>query len=273
MTESFGALKPSPLQEYFRALGHRLPDNYFGRKAASLLLGPAGGRARRAYDVAVFGSQKARLHPHDNICEKRVYLTPQLWDPQERTFLAGAIAAHDRDEFVFVDIGANVGLYTLFARAAAMGAGRSFRAICVEPDPEMRARLNFNIAASGAADAVSILGYAATEGESPVRFSINHKSRGLSRIAEYGEIEVEGRGLAALLAPATRIDAMKIDIEGHEHAALAAFFREAPDDLLPRLLALETSHEAPARSARALAIGNGYRIAHQTRLNAILARA
>ena len=92
MSEPFGALSPSPAQERVRALARRLPANWCGRKAASLLLGPAGGRSRRAFDVMAFGSQKARLHPYDNICEKRVFLTPQLWDPAERAFLGDVIS-------------------------------------------------------------------------------------------------------------------------------------------------------------------------------------
>lgn len=269
MTEPFGALRPSSHQERIRAIGRRLPQNYFGRKAASLLLGAAGGRARRAYDVEVFGSQKARLHPFDNICEKRIYLTPQHWDAEERALLAARIAAHDKENFIFADIGANVGLYTLFARAEALRAGKRIRSICVEPDPEMRARLSFNIAASGAGDDVSILPFAATNRGGALRFSVNRGSRGMSRIDTRGDIEIEGRTLASLLSGAPRLDAMKIDIEGHEYETLTAFFSSAPRALLPRTLIMEISHETAERSATALALGEGYRVALKTGLNAV----
>jgi FkbM family methyltransferase len=268
----FGAMRPSAFNERIRALARRLPRNYLGRKLASLLLGLAGGRAKRAYDVEIFGVQRARLHPFDNICEKRVYLTPQLWDPEERALLAGRVAAHAGEEFIFADVGANVGLYTLFARAEAQRAGKAFRGFCVEADPEMRARLAFNIEASGAQDEVEILPYAATATEGPVRFSVNRQSRGMSRIAEAGEIEVEGRTLARTLAEAPRIDAMKIDIEGHEFAVLDAFFWTASQALWPAAIIMEISHEDPAAPVRALVESKGYRCALETGLNAVFVR-
>ena len=53
-TAPFGALAPAPAQERVRRLAHRLPANWLGRKAASLLLGPAGRRARRGLGVRIF---------------------------------------------------------------------------------------------------------------------------------------------------------------------------------------------------------------------------
>lgn len=272
MTEPFGAFRPSPLQERFRALGHRLPANYVGRKAASLLLGPAGGRARRSYDVAVFGTQKARLHPFDNICEKRVFLTPQLWDPAERALLGDVISGFGGRFFTFVDVGANVGLYTLYARAEAMRAGASFRAICVEADPEMAARLRFNADASGASGEVTLFHCAASGAEGELRFAVDRKSRGLSRIDPNGELRVIARSLSAILVDAKfdRIDAMKVDIEGHEFETLSVFFRDAPRALHPALIILETSHASEDNSAEALLRRLGYRVRLNTRRNAVL---
>lgn len=270
MSEPFGALAPSPLQERFRAVGHRLPANYFGRKAASLLLGPAGGRRRRAYDVAIFGTQRARLHPHDNICEKRVYLTPQLWDGAERAFLADAISAFAGGIFHFVDVGANVGLYTLFARAEAMRAGALLRAVCIEADAEMVARLQFNLDASDTAGAVAVFNCAASDRDATLRLAVNRKSRGLSRIAETGGAPVAARPLLSMIVEAglERIDALKIDIEGHEHAALGAFFRDAPRGLHPALLLLEISHADADRAAERVVLDAGYVERFRTARNA-----
>lgn len=259
-TAPFGALAPAPAQERVRRLAHRLPANWLGRKAASLLLGPAGGRARRAFDVDIFDGQRARLHPADNICEKRVYLTPQLWDGAERAALAAAIAGHDDGVFRFMDIGANAGLYTLFARACAARAGIGLRTIAVDADPEMRARLAFNAAASGATDDILVLPYAAAGEDGPLRFAVNVASRGLSHVDPAGGLTVEGRTILSMLTEAgvTRLDAMKVDIEGHEFPALEAFLRDAPRALRPRLVICETSHESPARSAKTLLVAAGY---------------
>lgn len=274
MSESppFGALAPTPAQQRARSLARRLPANWLGRKAASLLLGPAGGRKRRAYDVDIFDGQRARLHPADNISEKRVYLTPQLWDGAERAALAAAIAAHGDGVFRFMDIGANAGLYTLFARACARRAGLAFRALCVEPDPEMRDRLAFNAQASGAAGDIRLLPYAAAGEDGPLRFAVNAASRGLSHLDAAGGLNVEGRTILSMLTEAAetdapRLDAMKIDIEGHEYPALEAFLRDAPRALWPRLILCETAHESPARSAKALLVAAGYSEVLQTKRN------
>ncbi len=266
----YGTYFPSSLQEQFRAIGRHLPYNYAGRKLASLLLGPAGGRARRPFDVRVFNSQKVRLHPYDNICEKRVYLTPQHWDPAERALLAEHIGAHKSETFAFADIGANAGLYTFFVRAECMRMGKRLRAICVEPAPEMVARLEFNRNASRAQADIKILPFAATADDGPVAFSIDAKNRGMSHIKKEGSITVGGRSLLSLLSGVSRIDAMKIDIEGAEHQVLKRFFETAPQSLWPRLLLVETSHEAPGRSARSLTIERGYRAILDTKLNCLL---
>ncbi|MBB5517771.1 FkbM family methyltransferase [Amphiplicatus metriothermophilus] len=271
----FGAFAPSPMQMRARRLAHALPDNYWGRRAASLLIGPAGARARRAFDVDIFGSQRARLHPYDNICEKRVYATPQLWDAKERAALARAISQSADGVFRFVDIGANVGLYALYARARCLDAVKTLRAICVEPDPEMRARLAFNAAASGAEEDLAVLPYAAAGEDGPVRFAVNVESRGMSRIDPAGGLRVEGRSILSILREEglARVDAMKIDIEGHEYAVLESFFADAPDALLPELLILEISHERENRRAGALALESGYRELFRTRLNLVAIRA
>ena len=275
MTEPFGALAPSAFEARVRALGGRLPTTSFGRKAASLLLGPAGGRARRAYDVSVFDTQKARLHPYDNICEKRVYLTPQFWEAAEREALAARIAAHDRDVFTFVDIGANVGLYTLFARAECARRGLRLDALCIEADPDMQERLAFNRRASAAESEIRIVGCAASDADGSLRFAVNRKSRGMSRLDVGGEIEVSARPLLAILNEAgiTRIDALKIDIEGHEAAALSAFFRDAPAALHPDLAIVETSHAEEAASAEAPFVAADYAVALRTKRNVVLAKA
>ncbi|MEZ5897385.1 MAG: FkbM family methyltransferase [Parvularculaceae bacterium] len=270
----FGACAPSPRHERWRRFAHRLPYNYWGRKAASLLLGPAGGRTGRPADVAVFGAQRARLHPSDNICEKRVYITPQHWDPTERAILAAEIRDHANDLFMFADIGANAGLYSLFARAECLATQKNLRAICVEADPEMRRRLDFNIAASGAENEIVIAPCAAAARDGHMRFHVEAASRGLSRLDDAGEIEVQARPITSILADNKfdRIDAMKIDIEGAEFEALEAFFNTAAPLLHPGLLIVETSHEAPGRSVAGLVKRHGYETILKTRLNTVLKR-
>jgi hypothetical protein len=114
-------------------------DSFLGRKVAYALR-RLGLRSLdgRPVDIESLGA-KMRLYPDGNVCEKRVLFTPQYFDPLERALLAERL----RDGFRFIDIGANIGAYSLFVAA---NAGPSARILAVEPQPEVFARLSFNIA-------------------------------------------------------------------------------------------------------------------------------
>ena len=122
-TASFGALAPGRFDRAVIALTSRLPNNWLGLRLAILLrrlvtfrLAYPGG----ALDVQCWGLC-LRLHPRDNGCEKNLLFTPQMYESTELAELAAEIgrAKGRRTGFVFVDIGANVGLFSLFVAACA----------------------------------------------------------------------------------------------------------------------------------------------------------
>ncbi len=270
-TPPFGSFAPGPLAGAIHRLARRLPDGIAFRHVQSLLLSLAGGRSGRAFDVAVFDTEKARLHPHDNICEKRVFISPKRWEIRERTLLADFIA-RGTGPLTFVDAGANAGLFALYAASVARAAARAIRIVAIEPAAEMRARMAFNFEASGV-DA-TILPWAATAAPGPVGLAINLKNRGMSRVVETGEEPVEGKPLRAILDECglCAVDAMKVDIEGGEFAALSAFFRDAPKTQWPTLLLIETVRDEPARSAKSLILENGYAMKLETKMNTVFER-
>ena len=93
--------------------------------------------AGRPLDVESLGT-RMRLYPGNNVAEKNLLFTPQYFDPEERRFLAERLGTG----FVFVDVGANVGGYALFA--ATLG-GPKARILAVEPQADIFERLSFNI--------------------------------------------------------------------------------------------------------------------------------
>src|SRR5450631_327572 len=118
----FGALAPNPFDQAIMALTSRMPDNWAGLKLATALrrlvtmrMEPAG-----ALDVERW-RLRMRLHPRDNGCEKNLLFTPQMYEPPERAELVSEIdkAKGSGRTFVFVDIGANVGLFSLFVASYA----------------------------------------------------------------------------------------------------------------------------------------------------------
>ncbi|MCI5046608.1 MAG: FkbM family methyltransferase [Aquisalinus sp.] len=274
------ARKPTSFEERVRQIGHRLPHNAFGHKIASVLLRMAGGKKYIGFDVPVFETEKARLHPFDNICEKRVYITPQFWDLQERQFLQKYIKNLSTEDIYFLDVGANAGLYSLFALAACKRTGKSPHIIAVEPDPTMRGRMQHNITASNADEKVTLLPWAITGQAEEVTLLLNLKSRGMSHIgAANGDagqqtVTVPGHPLLDIYSEQNwpRIDILKIDIEGAEYPALEAFYRDAAPSQKPGLILIEISHEDDEKSAYTLCLENGYEVAFSNSLNAILVR-
>lgn len=268
MSEPYGALAPSAFAETVRGAAARLDDSFLGKRAASLLLRAAGGKSGRAFDVEVFGSERARLHPYDNISEKRVFITPQFWEAEERAALAAFITAGSGD-FRFLDVGANAGLYTLFARSCARSARRDFRAMCVEPSPVMLARLRFNLEASGAGSDAQIFDCAAGATNDAMSFRTDTRNRGESRLQESGERQVRVRPLAAIIdaAGAPRLDAMKIDIEGGEAAALKGLFAAAGARYRPAFVIMELSHNSA--DAALMLQAEGYREILRTKRNGV----
>ncbi|SDM19284.1 methyltransferase, FkbM family [Maricaulis salignorans] len=274
MTAPFGAFALSSREEWLRRLAMSLPTDGLRRGAESAIRRVLMSGGRDIADVEVFPGQFARLHMRDNRCEKRVFVGSRTWDNAERAAIRGQIAAKPAGEkFVFVDAGANAGFYTLSAVSDGQALGRTVKAVAIEPDVENRRRLEFNLAASNAGN-VTVLPYAlgAEEGEA-VLVQSDH-NRGEVHIEAGGEgSSIRLRPLRAALheAGVDHVDIMKMDIEGFEETVLEAFFGDAPRTIWPRMILLETRHEAGLTAGAAgLCLRNGYELALQMRQNAVL---
>src|SRR5262245_53032990 len=130
----FGALTPSLLDRGIIALTSAMPVNRLGLRLAIFLRKLVTLRlSKGAMDVERWGL-KVRLHPLDNGCEKNLLFTPQMYEPEELAALRAEIsrAKAAGRPFTFVDIGANVGLFSLFVAAQA---GSTARILAIEPEP------------------------------------------------------------------------------------------------------------------------------------------
>ncbi len=269
--QPFGAFAPAGLASRTIAATRAMADSWTGRRMAYVLrrLGLKVLRGRPV-DIETYGA-RLRLYPDANVCEKRVLFTPQFFDPAEREALAAAM----RDDFVFVDIGANVGVYSLFVAAQA---GPRARILAVEPQPEVFERLTQNIslnpfgsikavacAVADKAGQLTLFLDARNKGEASVKF-IAHSQASSIRVPAVtltGLLEAEGFN---------RVDAMKLDVEGAEDLILTPFLAEAPDTLLPGLMIIENGQGRWQADLPALLAGRGYRHKATTRLNLIYRR-
>jgi len=89
-----------------------------------------------------------RLYPGDIVHEKLFLFTPRMFNPTEFAALAtevDRVVATGRP-YVFIDIGANVGLFSIFVAARAKGGARI---LAFEPEIGNFERLAFNVWNSG----------------------------------------------------------------------------------------------------------------------------
>ena len=272
----FGALAPNTLDRAVLGLTASLPYNWLGNRLAILFRRIVTTRLERsgALDVERWGL-KLRLHPRDNGCEKNLLFTPQMFELEERANLAGEIARTQGRPFVFIDIGANVGLFSLFVAAHA---GRNARIVAVEPEPGNLERLRFSLASNPGLP-ITTVAAALGESEGELAVVLDRRDRGGTRTRS-----VEGAGADVVRVPCRpllsllqqhgieAIDALKIDVEGSEDKVLAPFFRDAPASLWPRLILIEDTSGEWATDLFALFAQNGYRVSARTRINVMLRR-
>lgn len=261
-------------------LAGRFPRNGVGKRMRSIVrrLVTAGGR--EPYDIEVFPGVRARVYPHTdprtyphtNVSEKRVFVAPQLYDWSERRALSEAMAHSAATPFVFIDLGANVGVYTLWMVSEARRLGQPLKALAVEPDPETFGRLSTNLSLSEADEATALQ---CAVGEEEGRGHIVHHpdNRGQHRI-ELGRTAKDDIAVLPLHALCeqhglSRIDAVKIDLEGFDHAVLSVFFATAPVRLWPNWIVAEVGKQAESPVID-LCEQHGYRLMERTNLNAIL---
>ena len=254
------------------AATRRLPEGWTGRRLALLLRRFGLAFLNHPLDVTVFGAAM-RLHPFANVCERRVLFTPQFFDAEERALLA----AHVCEDMVFVDIGANVGIYSLFV-AGLVGPGA--RIVAVEPQPALFDRLVHNIAFNPgfSIDAVPV---AVTDRDGAARLFLDPNNEGQASIrfimsseAETMQINVPSRSLLSLLRAQglSRVDAMKLDVTGAEDIILAAFLREAPQSLWPRVIIMENTPQHWQEDCVEMLKAHGWRMVQETRMNVFMER-
>ena len=219
------------------------------------------------FDVTALGV-RLRSHPWDNISDCRLLLTPRHFCPRELAVLRRALAGGG----TFVDIGANVGAFTL--QAARFD---NVRVLAIEPNPIAMQRLRANLQLNGFENTSTIeaaLGATAEESS----FTFVHDDIGKSAMGSRpgtGEREVRTlstRTLVEILAEheVDSISALKIDVEGHEDEILIPFFESAPHSQWPRLLVMEDNGLSPGRVLSVLE-HRGYTETLRTGNNVLLA--
>ena len=163
-----------------------------------------------------------------------------------------------------LDLGANIGLYTL----SALARDPDVTVVAVEPDPDNLALLRRNVAQNGLEGAVEVVAAAAGIGLGRVRFAAGQRE--LSHVV-YGDTEEPEGGIDVdvvdVFELARGCDLLKIDIEGGEWPIL----RDPRFATLDASLIVMEWHEpnanasSPKLEAERLLRAAGYEVVHHGR--------
>lgn len=276
---AWGACRPGTTGRLCLALSRHTP---LGRGGARRLLARVfHGLHKGAVDTTIAGVP-VRLHPERNVSERTALFRPDR--------LGGGVmhelrAAVSHAGAVFVDVGANAGLFSL---DLARHGGEGLRILAIDPDPSLLDRLTYNLALARAHGAVApgvqveTADVAISDHDGLGQFAVEGSEGGRHLLGD-GETtggpasrSVPLRTLAGLLAERgiSVVDLMKIDVEGHEDKVLPPYLDTVPADRWPRRILIEHVHrQAWTRDPIAECERRGYRIRFRTNNDTFLERA
>ena len=225
------------------------------------------------FDVK-FAGINWRLYPEENYCDRVIFARRNLPERAEHEILD----AHLQPGMTFVDIGANIGSYSLYVSKLT---GHSAQILALEPHPGTFLKLRYNLDANGAANVIALNIGSGSERTKMQLWSDGGSNIGHTSMLKAGtsnpkiSVEVPVVPLAEILAEhqVERVDLLKIDIEGFEDRVLAPFFRQAAPTLWPHRLLIETAHRDLWREdVVGWMMDEGYRLLFQTEENLLLER-
>ena len=236
MTSEFKALPPL-VEWIYAVMNHTYRCGYVGRRVFGRLLWIERqilpGR-HRFLDMYRFGL-RWRVSRFGNVSESRILRRPDSFEKEEIDFVLGMAT----DNFVFVDVGANCGFWCLRVAEKLKSRGT---VIAIEPQSVMLERLRYNARING----IELDGvHECVVGDRTGRalLEIDDGNLGRTRVSESGSQDVEMRTLLEIVQGhgLRRIDAIKVDVEGHEDRVLGPFLDGVSDSLLPGVIVAEYS--------------------------------
>ncbi len=202
-----------------------------------------GKRYPGPFDQTVSG-MRLRIYPLANYGERYIAMENRLPESQAMDL----IRPYLKEGGVFVDIGANIGLYSIFASQII---GKQGKVVAIEPHPVTGKKLSYNLKTNNCSNvclhqvAISIdegdIDFWPDTGKNAGRSSLLKEAVGKTG----NKITVQGRKLEQLLSAehVEAVDLIKIDVEGYEDRALIPFFKTASVGLFPKAVLLEIAHK------------------------------
>ncbi len=272
-SSTFGYYAPEATIRRLIAFSQALPNNVVGRKVAKLISNWVVNRHRQPVDLQVEGI-KIRAHLWDNYTDRKLSFMPWRFDVGERDLMRRVLPAGG----TFVDIGGNVGVYSLFAAVQMNASGRI---LVLEPYPPVYERCCYNLEVNrqgrSAWPQVTTLPIGVADKESQFDLYLDSNNLGRNSIVDDEElsssqkVSVDCKPLMQILQEQDiqHIDMLKIDIEGAEDIALCPFLADAPQLLLPKFILIENSDSSWRTDLRGSITARGYEAIFRSRMNTI----
>ena len=209
-----------------------------------------------------FRGLKFRIAGQNNLIEYGLLARPS-YNAAEIDFLCEVMGP----EGVAIDIGCNIGMYYL---PLAQPGGR---VLSIDANAAMVRHLMFHADANGF-DRIAGLHMAVGDRAGRVDLKIDRGDVAIVAVEDAPDGSVEMKTLLSIVEDAglDRIDALKIDIEGHEDMALVPFFETAPEALWPTRVVMEFLPPDDYPGASRAMLARGYRLVGRTRNNSMYAR-
>lgn len=124
-----------------------------------------------------------------------------------------------KEDTIFLDIGANLGFFTLQVGKRVLRKGRVYS---FEPHPKLSNLLHWNVHLNGLTGTVTCYPFGLSDHNAPAKFAypIGHLGGGavgdVPNSTDYDTVNSELRRLDDVLGPDFSCDLVKIDVEGHE---------------------------------------------------------
>ncbi|MGJ8662135.1 MAG: FkbM family methyltransferase [Marinicella sp.] len=267
----FGTYHPDKSTSKKIAWCQKLPANWIGKQIAQVLRKQVLKQAQLPLDL-VFDQVRLRCYLKDNVSERGYVFMPWRWDATERLIMQEALPA----EGVFIDIGANVGIYSAIA---ATQMNRLGTIVSIEPNPPVFKRLEFNLQATRSElsekPRIEIIQQGISDQTGELELFLDADNLGASSLIESSHkqqsINIPCSTLLDVIdaQKLSRVDVIKCDIEGAEDRALIPFLMDAPNHLLPHCFIFENNQEQWEGALLEVLKERNYIQTHQTRLNFI----
>lgn len=199
----------------------RLPGKRLRRAAYHQVSRPLCRRLRAELEIPVYGGCRMIVDTSD--ISGQMLATSGIWEPHVSAAMQNLLTSGD----TCVDVGANIGYFTLMASKLVGLQGHVY---ALEPSPETLARLESNLALNDTANVTSLrVAAGASEGYALLSMPPRENAGKAVIVGEVGDPlpcrhdssqvrRVPMRTLDSVLPPATwhKVRVVKIDVEGYE---------------------------------------------------------